>query len=98
MQFPVKASQAVSFFLLVVVQSALDGFDVCLFSYGQTGSGKTHTMQGEANPADLRGIIPRSVQKVTDRLHFSLSCPMNVSWVARLYLGSSYMHAIRPAQ
>ncbi|CAM9393237.1 unnamed protein product [Heterosigma akashiwo] len=28
------------------VQSALDGFHVCLFSYGQTGSGKTHTMQG----------------------------------------------------
>lgn len=29
-----------------VVQSFLDGFNVCIFAYGQTGSGKTHTMTG----------------------------------------------------
>jgi hypothetical protein len=28
-----------------LVQSFLDGFNVCIFAYGQTGSGKTHTMQ-----------------------------------------------------
>jgi kinesin family protein C1 len=27
-------------------QSAIDGFNVCVFAYGQTGSGKTFTMQG----------------------------------------------------
>lgn len=42
------------------VQSALDGFNVCLFSYGQTGSGKTHTMQGYGK-GEMRGIIPRSM-------------------------------------
>ncbi|CAK4799735.1 unnamed protein product [Aphanomyces euteiches] len=45
------------------VQSAIDGYQVCLFSYGQTGSGKTHTMQGSGN-GQMRGIIPRSIEKI----------------------------------
>ena len=45
------------------VQSALDGYHVCLFSYGQTGSGKTHTMQGSGNKA-MRGVIPRAVEQI----------------------------------
>ncbi|KDO30870.1 hypothetical protein SPRG_04772 [Saprolegnia parasitica CBS 223.65] len=47
------------------VQSAIDGYQVCLFSYGQTGSGKTHTMQGSGN-GQMRGIIPRSIEKILD--------------------------------
>lgn len=44
-----------------LVQSALDGYKVCIFAYGQTGSGKTFTMQGtEAS----RGLIPRCLQKI----------------------------------
>lgn len=45
------------------VQSALDGYNVCLFSYGQTGSGKTHTMQG-SGVGQMRGIIPRAIEQV----------------------------------
>ena len=45
-----------------LVQSALDGYKVCIFAYGQTGSGKTYTMQGELN--EKRGIIPRSLEKI----------------------------------
>ncbi|MCD9558805.1 hypothetical protein HAX54_016425 [Datura stramonium] len=29
-----------------LVQSVLDGYNVCIFAYGQTGSGKTYTMTG----------------------------------------------------
>jgi kinesin family protein C1 len=52
------------------VQSALDGYNVCLFSYGQTGSGKTHTMQGSGNGA-MRGIIPRAVEQILDQARVS---------------------------
>jgi kinesin family protein C1 len=62
--FPTTAGQQDVFEEVAnLVQSALDGYNVCLFSYGQTGSGKTHTMQGEGLGED-RGIIPRSIEKV----------------------------------
>lgn len=47
------------------VQSALDGYNVCLFSYGQTGSGKTHTMLGTGyGDSPMRGIIPRAIEQI----------------------------------
>ncbi|KAL9559717.1 hypothetical protein MBANPS3_000287 [Mucor bainieri] len=48
-----------------LVQSALDGFNVCIFAYGQTGSGKTFTMQGPTYPTEeTAGMIPRAVQQI----------------------------------
>ncbi|ODQ63210.1 kinesin-domain-containing protein [Nadsonia fulvescens var. elongata DSM 6958] len=41
-----------------LVQSALDGYNVCIFAYGQTGSGKTHTMSSHD------GMIPRAVEQI----------------------------------
>lgn len=66
--FPPRASQADVFGEVShLVQSALDGYHVCLFSYGQTGSGKSWTMQGAGDgAADTAGLIPRSVKQILE--------------------------------
>ncbi|QYT06185.1 Kinesin-like protein [Trichoderma simmonsii] len=43
-----------------MVQSALDGYNVCIFCYGQTGSGKTYTMSSPD------GMIPRATHMIYD--------------------------------
>lgn len=49
--------------IAMLVQSALDGYPVCIFAYGQTGSGKTFTMEGGpgADP-QVEGLIPRALR------------------------------------
>uniref|UniRef100_A0A3B1K6B9 Kinesin motor domain-containing protein n=1 Tax=Astyanax mexicanus TaxID=7994 RepID=A0A3B1K6B9_ASTMX len=46
-----------------LIQSAMDGFNVCIFAYGQTGSGKTFTMVGDREHKNP-GIIPRTFTTV----------------------------------
>ncbi|CAK1581821.1 unnamed protein product [Parnassius mnemosyne] len=46
-----------------MVQSALDGYNVCIFAYGQTGSGKTYTMEGGCGKENY-GIVPRSIDMI----------------------------------
>ncbi|KAF9305786.1 kinesin-like nuclear fusion protein [Mortierella antarctica] len=62
---PSSAQQDVFDEISQLVQSALDGYNVCIFAYGQTGSGKTHTMEGPLNATqESMGMIPRSVLQI----------------------------------
>lgn len=63
-----------------LVQSAVDGYNVCIFAYGQTGSGKTHTIYGTP---DMPGLTPRGIHELFNVLDrdsgkytFSVSCYM----------------------
>ena len=48
-----------------LVQSAIDGYNVCVFAYGQTGSGKTFTMEG-GEDEEQQGMIPRTIELIFD--------------------------------
>lgn len=61
-----------------MIQSALDGYNICIFAYGQTGSGKTFTMDGAANNT---GIIPRTTHLLFD----SFAQYKRLGWTYKLY-------------
>ncbi|EFC45899.1 kinesin-14 [Naegleria gruberi] len=54
-----------------MLQSALDGYNLCIFAYGQTGSGKTFTIHGE-DQSNQCGLI----QRTADYLFYSLEKQM----------------------
>ncbi|XP_002122612.2 uncharacterized protein LOC100187504 [Ciona intestinalis] len=65
-----------------LVQSAIDGYNVCIFAYGQTGSGKTYTMIGDTEQTQP-GIAPRAFERIfnlikenSQKFSFSVSCYM----------------------
>mmetsp|Transcript_29878 Transcript_29878/g.60642 ORF Transcript_29878/g.60642 Transcript_29878/m.60642 type:complete len:426 (+) Transcript_29878:227-1504(+) len=75
-----------------VVQSVLDGYNGTLLAYGQTGAGKTFTMQGQDEPSEVRGIIPRAFQHVFDHVAVSTA---NDKYLVRASYYEIYNEEIR---
>eukprot|EP01060_Flectonema_neradi_P012424 TRINITY_DN19241_c0_g1_i4.p1 TRINITY_DN19241_c0_g1~~TRINITY_DN19241_c0_g1_i4.p1 ORF type:complete len:1187 (+),score=305.46 TRINITY_DN19241_c0_g1_i4:44-3604(+) len=75
-----------------LIQSLLDGFNICIMAYGQTGSGKTYTMFGkdivnEAGSA-TEGVIPRSLSKFWSSVEAANIQDVNVTLsVVEIYCG-----------
>ncbi|KAL5700214.1 Kinesin-like protein KIN-14C [Ranunculus cassubicifolius] len=68
-----SAQQDVFVEISQLVQSALDGYKVCIFAYGQTGSGKTYTMMGRPETPEQKGLIPRSLEQIFESSQFLMS-------------------------
>ena len=64
-----------------LLNEVFEGINCTLFCYGQTSSGKTFTMEGISNDVSLKGIIPRAMLFIFDKIktmsreiEFSIKC------------------------
>ena len=66
----------------LLIQSMLQGNNVCIIAYGQTCTGKTHTIQGPGS-RDQAGIAPRAAEEIfqliaNDKTHSSIRLTLTI--------------------
>uniref|UniRef100_A0A7S4G806 Kinesin motor domain-containing protein n=1 Tax=Eutreptiella gymnastica TaxID=73025 RepID=A0A7S4G806_9EUGL len=70
-----------------ILDNCTSGYNACLFAYGQTGSGKTHTMLGNIDDPEARGVIPRLMDELFERIE----AKKQEAGVATFKLEATYM-------
>jgi len=63
---PTTTQSEVFYEVKSLVQSAMDGYNITIFSYGQTGAGKTWTLYGSGSE---HGVSPRTCEEVFRFVH-----------------------------
>merc|ERR1711871_168628 len=71
-----------------LIQSTVDGYNVCIFAYGQTGSGKTFTMSGNKV---YPGILPRAITSLFHELKLNNN---KIEYKVSLYMAEIYLDEI----
>ena len=51
-----------------VCDKCIEGFNGTIFAYGQTGSGKTYTMVGSTDDYEARGLMPRVLEYMFNKM------------------------------
>ncbi|KAL0221255.1 hypothetical protein RCL1_001109 [Eukaryota sp. TZLM3-RCL] len=72
------------------IESCLGGFNATIIAYGQTGTGKTHTMEGQLEPVNQRGIIPNAF----DHIFGHISATPNLRFLVRASMLEIYNEEI----
>ncbi|KAI8920569.1 P-loop containing nucleoside triphosphate hydrolase protein [Entophlyctis helioformis] len=75
-----------------IIKDIMSGFNGTIFAYGQTGSGKTHTMMGDMERDELKGLTPRIVEKIFATI---LNSPPNLEFTVKVSFMEIYMERIR---
>ncbi|GER45997.1 kinesin-related protein [Striga asiatica] len=76
-----------------LIQSVLDGYNVCIFAYGQTGSGKTYTMSGPDSASEKEwGVNYRALNKL---FGISQSRESNFSYEVSVQMVEIYNEQVR---
>ncbi|GKT18738.1 Kinesin-9, partial [Aduncisulcus paluster] len=72
------------------LNNVIEGYNATIFAFGQTGSGKTYTITGHPSDYTKRGLMPRALEYIFDKLD-AMKCETEVTIsYLQIYQGVGY--------